>query len=171
MAVFIIAARFGAGASFTYPATPYFTDEPATDGAFKFVQRMKLDGITGGCTTTTYCPSAPVTRGQMAVFMMAGLFNQLLPAGTPVITGISPSTLGVETWGTFTITGANTNFVQGTTMLNPIPGVTIGTIAVNSATSLTVQLTAVGNASPQPRSIVAVTGSEQAVLPNALLIQ
>jgi hypothetical protein len=32
-------------------------------------------------------PYAPVMRGQMAVFMMAGLFNQLLPAGTPVITG------------------------------------------------------------------------------------
>jgi probable HAF family extracellular repeat protein len=171
MAVFIIVARFGAGAGFTYPTTPNFTDEPASDSAFKFVQRMKLDGITGGCTATTYCPTAAVTRGQMAVFMMVGLFNQLLPAGTPVVTGISPSTLGVGSSGTFTITGTNTNFVQGTTTLSPIPGVTVGTTTVNSPTNLTVQLTAAANANPQPSSIVAITGAEQDVLPNGLLIQ
>jgi Beta-propeller repeat/S-layer homology domain len=171
MSVFIIVARLGTGAAFTYPVTPYFTDEPATDFAFKFVQRMKLEGITGGCTTTTFCPDSSVTRGQMAVFMMVGLFNQLLQAGTPVLTAISPSTLGPGATGTFTITGANTNFAQGTTALSPIPGVTIGTITVNSPTSLTVQLTAAGNAAAQPRSIVAITGAEQDVLPNGLVIQ
>jgi hypothetical protein len=170
MAVFLTVARLGAGASFTYPVTPYFTDVQPTDPTFKFVQRLKLEGITGGCTAATFCPAAPVTRGEMAVFIMAGLFNQLLPATTPVITSISPATLAPGTQGTFTITGANTNFTQGTTTLSPISGVTIGTITVNSATSLSVQLTAANNASAQPRSIVAVTGTQQAVLPNALLV-
>jgi hypothetical protein len=171
MAVFIVAARLGAGANFTYPATPYFTDVPATANTFKFVQRMRMEGITGGCTPTTFCPAASVTRGQMAIFIMAGLFNQLLPSGTPMITQISPATLGVGTSGTFTITGAATSFVQGTTTLRPIPGVTVGTITVNSTTSLTVQLTAASNAAPQPRSIVAVTGTEEDVLPNGLIVQ
>jgi uncharacterized protein (TIGR03437 family) len=170
MAVFIIAARLGAGASFTYPASPYFTDVPATDFAFKFVQRMKLEGITGGCTAATFCPADPVTRGQMAVFIMAGLFNQL-PAGTPLITGVSPPALPRGASGTFTLTGVNTNFVEGTTQLSPIPGVTIGTITVTNATSLTVQLTAASNATATPRSIVAITGAEQAVLPNGLMLQ
>ena len=67
-----------------------------------------------------YCPDEAVTRAEMAVFMMAGLFNQFLPAGTPLVAGISPSTLGAGTSGTFTITGANTNFVQGTTTLSPM---------------------------------------------------
>jgi hypothetical protein len=107
----------------------------------------------------------------MAIFIMRGAFNQFLPAGTPLITSISPSTLAPGTSGTFTITGANTNFVQGTTRLNPIPGVTIGTITVNSATSLTVQLTAASNATPQPYSALAITGSEQDVLPNGLVLQ
>jgi hypothetical protein len=34
-----------------------------------------------------------------------------------------------------------------------------------------VELTAAANAASQPRSIVAITGSEEAVLPNGLLIQ
>jgi uncharacterized repeat protein (TIGR01451 family) len=170
MSVFIIAARLGAGVSFNYTTTPYFTDvQPGTDFAFKFVQRMKDEGITGGCTATTFCPGSAVTRGQMAVFMMVGLFNQLRPAGTPVITSISPSTLHPGTSGTFTITGSNTSFNSSTVVT--IPGVTVGTITVNSATSLTVQLTAAANAAVQPRSIDAITGTQEAVLPNGLFVQ
>ena len=81
---------------------------------------MKQDDITAGCakavapaTLPTFCPAEAVTRADMAVFIMVGLFNQFLPAGTPMITGISPSTLEAGTSGTFTITGVNTNFVQG----------------------------------------------------------
>ena len=122
-------------------------------------------------TLPTFCPNQSVTRAEMAVFMMVGLFDQFLPAGTPMITGISPSTLGVGTSGIFTITGVNTSFAQGTTTISPIPGVTIGTITVNSPTSLTVQLTAAADAVAQPYSIVAITGSEQDVLPNGLVIQ
>jgi hypothetical protein len=107
----------------------------------------------------------------MAIFMMAGLFNQLLPPTTPLITQISPSTLGAGTSGTYTITGVNTTFAQGSTTISPIAGVTIGTVTVNSPTSLTVQLTASGGAVLKPRSIVAITGNEQDVLPNGLVIQ
>jgi hypothetical protein len=181
MAAFIIIARFGAGANFTYSSTPSFADVPnsgATAPYFKFVQRMQQDGITAGCakavapaTLPTFCPGGSVTRAQMAVFMMAGLFNLPLPAGTPAITAISPSTLAAGASGTFTITGVNTSFAQGTTTLSPIPGVTIGTITVNSSTSLTVQLTAAANATPRPYTVVAITNSEQDVLPNSLTIQ
>src|SRR5580704_4499822 len=116
-------------------------------------------------------PVGAVIRGDMAIFIMRGAFNQFLPAGTPVIASISPSALALGTSGTFTITGANTNFVQGTTLLSPIPGVTIGTITVNSATSMSVQLTAASNAVAQPYSILAITGTEQDVLPNGLVLQ
>jgi hypothetical protein len=104
----------------------------------------------------------------MAIFIT---FNQLLPAGTPVLTQISPSVLPAGTSGTFAITGANTNFVQGTTALSPIPGVTIGTITVTSPTTLMVQLTAAASAVAQPYSILAITSTEEDVLPNRLAIQ
>jgi hypothetical protein len=179
MAVFITAARFE-GTAFDYPYTPYFTDvlppsQDPSDFFFKFVQRMKTEGITTGCTATTFCPANPVTRGQMAVFIMTGLFNQLLAPTAPVLTQISPATLAPGATGTFTITGTNTHFVQTTpltngTTLGPIPGITIGAITVNSPTSLTVQLTAAANAAIQPRSILAITGNEEAALPNGLAI-
>jgi hypothetical protein len=177
MAIFIIRARLGVSIAgptptFTYPSTPYFTDSTVdNEFAFPWIQRMKVENITTGCTATTYCPTDPVTREQMATFIMRGAFNQFLPTGTPVISSISPATLPLGTSGTYTITGLNTNFVQGTTQLSAIPGVTIGAITVNNATSMTVQLTAASNAVAQPYSIQAITGSEQDVLPNGVTIQ
>ena len=171
MAVFIIRARYGAQAAFTYPTTPTFADVPSTETYFKWIQRLAQDGITAGCGNGQYCPNSPVIRGDMAIFLMRGAFNQLLPASTPVLSQINPATLPPGATGIFTVTGSNTHFVQGTTTLAPIPGVTIGTITVVSSTSLTVQLTAAANATTQPDSIVAITGNEQTVLPNGLSIQ
>lgn len=175
-AILIIRVRLGVALagrvpSFTYSTTPFFTDVPASDFAFPWVQRMKQENITSGCAATAYCPNSPVTRGEMAIFMMRGAFNQLLPAGTPVLTAISPATLEPGSAATFKITGVSTNFLQGTTTLGPIPGVTAGPVTVTSPTTLTVQLTAAANAIEQPLSVMAITGTEQAVLPNGLLIQ
>jgi hypothetical protein len=68
MAVFIIRLLSG-GDNFTYTTTPTFSDVPAMHPHFKWVQKMKELGITSGCTATTHCPDAAVTRGQMAVFI------------------------------------------------------------------------------------------------------
>jgi hypothetical protein len=37
------------------------------------IKALAASGITGGCGGGSYCPSAPVTRGQMAVFLAEGL--------------------------------------------------------------------------------------------------
>jgi hypothetical protein len=176
MAIFIVRAQLGlylAGSPplFTYSTTPYFADVPSGEFAFPWIQRLQEGNITGGCSASDYCPSEPVIRGDMAIFIMRGGFNQFLPAGTPLLTQISPSTLALGTSQTFTITGMNTNFVQGTTQLSTIPGVTIGTITVTNATTMTVQLTAAANATAQPYSILAITDAEQDVLPNGLVLQ
>lgn len=177
MAIFIIRARLGlalAGGqnpTFTYPSTPYFTDVQPGAFGYDWIQRMRLENITSGCTATTYCASEPIIRGDMAIFIMRGALNLFLPAGTPMLTQISPATLPLGTSGTYTITGTNTNFIQGTTTISPIPGVTIGAITVTSPTTLTVQLTASSAATAQPYSILAVTGTEEDVLPNGLVLQ
>ena len=72
MAVFIIRSVLG-GDTFTFQAAPLFTDVPTTHVFFKYIQKMKELGSTSGCTTTTYCPEDPVTRGQMAVFLARAL--------------------------------------------------------------------------------------------------
>ena len=91
MAVFIIRARYGAATAFNSSPTPLFTDVPASNIFFTWIQKMRQVGITTGCGANVYCPNDPVTRGQMAVFVMRGAFNQLLPAGTPVVAAVSPA--------------------------------------------------------------------------------
>ena len=55
------------------PATARFTDVPTTHPMFRFVEALAAAGITGGCTASTFCPDAPLTRGQMAVFLSVAL--------------------------------------------------------------------------------------------------
>ena len=51
------------------PAHP-FTDVAAFEREISWLHR---EGITGGCTYTRFCPSDPVTRGQMAAFLNRAL--------------------------------------------------------------------------------------------------
>ncbi len=48
-----------------------FTDVTAANPFCGFIERLAADGITGGCAAGRYCPNDPVTRGQMAVFLVA----------------------------------------------------------------------------------------------------
>lgn len=49
--------------------TATFTDVPPTHAFYKDVERMYAARITTGCSAGKYCPSANVTRGQMAAFL------------------------------------------------------------------------------------------------------
>lgn len=69
MAVFVSRAIEG-GDTFHYTPEPYFSDVPPQHPYFRYIQRMRDLGVTTGCTATQYCPDAPVTRGQMAVFLI-----------------------------------------------------------------------------------------------------
>jgi S-layer homology domain len=75
------ATNQNAGATFWYrlqvspaPATATFpNDVPTSHPLFRFVEALAASGITGGCGAGVYCPDAPITRGQMAVFLAAAL--------------------------------------------------------------------------------------------------
>ncbi len=64
-------------------STDYFTDDEGslfeTD-----INRLAAAGITTGCTPTTFCPNADVTRGQMAAFLDRAL--TLPPTSTDYFT-------------------------------------------------------------------------------------
>jgi hypothetical protein len=47
-----------------------FTDVPCSSVFAKWIQELVNRAITFGCTATTYCPTSPVTRAQMAVFLV-----------------------------------------------------------------------------------------------------
>lgn len=84
MAVFIIRAIFG-GDDFTFPTDPVFDDVPLSHPFFRWIQKMDELGITSGCTAANYCPGDPVTRGQMAVFIIRMRFGATVDFGFPAI--------------------------------------------------------------------------------------
>jgi hypothetical protein len=51
------------------PATASFTDVPVGSQFFAEVEALAAAGITAGCTATQYCPTATLTRLQMAAFL------------------------------------------------------------------------------------------------------
>jgi len=55
------------------PATATFNDVPVGHPLHRFVEALVAAGITGGCGGGQYCPDAPLTRGQMAVFLSVAL--------------------------------------------------------------------------------------------------
>jgi hypothetical protein len=84
MAVFLLKARFGAD-HVPPPATgTIFTDVQPGDFAADWIEELASLGITGGCTSTTYCPDDPVTRGQMAVFLLKTLLGAGYVPPTPI---------------------------------------------------------------------------------------
>jgi S-layer homology domain len=55
------------------PAAASFGDVPTGHAFFQFIEALAASGITGGCGGGNYCPDAPLTRGQMAVFLSKAL--------------------------------------------------------------------------------------------------
>ena len=53
-----------------------------------WIEQLAAEGITAGCAGGNYCPLSPVTRGQMAVFLLK---TEHGPAYTPpACTGVFP---------------------------------------------------------------------------------
>jgi hypothetical protein len=52
------------------PCTGQFADVPLDNPFCGFIERLAGDGITGGCGGGNFCPDDPVTRAQMAVFLV-----------------------------------------------------------------------------------------------------
>jgi hypothetical protein len=69
MAIFILRAKHGS--SYVPPtASGTFNDVPTTYWAASWIEQLYAEGITGGCGNNNYCPEAPLTRAQMAVFLV-----------------------------------------------------------------------------------------------------
>ncbi|MFZ5879755.1 MAG: S-layer homology domain-containing protein [Chloroflexota bacterium] len=70
MAVFLLIAKYGLGYT-PPPASGVFTDVPVSSGFAPWIEQLANEGITGGCGGGNFCPNNPVTRAQMAVFLVA----------------------------------------------------------------------------------------------------
>jgi len=62
-----------------------FNDVPPGYWSFSFVESLARAGVTAGCGGGNYCPTSPVTRAQMAVFLERGMRGSSY--GPPAATG------------------------------------------------------------------------------------
>jgi hypothetical protein len=70
MAVFLLVAKYGAGYVPPVNATSTFDDVDVASPYSKWIEKLYELGITGGCGGNNFCPGSPVTRQQMAVFLL-----------------------------------------------------------------------------------------------------
>jgi len=101
MAVFLERALHGVG--YAPPAaTGLFADVPADYWAATWIEALYADGVTGGCATgpLRYCPEEPVTRAQMAVFLLRARHGQTYvpPAATGTVFGDVPPSYWAVAW-------------------------------------------------------------------------
>ena len=93
MAVFVLVAKEGAG--YTPPActTPMFADVPASNPFCRWIEELARRGVVAGCGGGNYCPTAPVSREQMAVFVLATKEPGITPpaCGTPMFNDVPAS--------------------------------------------------------------------------------
>ncbi len=70
MSVFLLKGEHGS-AYVPPPAQGIFGDVPITNPFAPWIEELYNEGITGGCSTNPllYCPTNPVTRAQMSVFL------------------------------------------------------------------------------------------------------
>jgi hypothetical protein len=73
MAVFMLLAKEGAGYQPAACGTPVFGDVPAASPFCPWIEDLARRGVVSGCGSGNYCPTQPVTREQMAVFVLRTL--------------------------------------------------------------------------------------------------
>jgi hypothetical protein len=71
MAIFLLKSKLGSGYT-PPPATGIFDDVPVGSFAEPWIEDLYNRGITAGCQKNPlrYCPTSPVTRWQMAIFLL-----------------------------------------------------------------------------------------------------
>ncbi len=85
MAVFLLKAKYGV-CYVPPPCTPgFFADVPCPGTFAPWIEALANLGITGGCGNGNYCPTNPVRRDQMAVFLLKAEHGSTYvpPACTP----------------------------------------------------------------------------------------
>ena len=90
---------------FTPPAGTgaIFADVPLSYWAVNWIEKLYTDGITAGCSTNPliYCPDNPVTRSEMAIFLLRAKYGaSYIPPGVGTTTGFNdvPFTHWAAVW-------------------------------------------------------------------------
>ena len=102
MAVFLLRAEHGSGYVPPTATGTVFADVQQNTTFADWIEQLYAEGITGGClggTPPSYCPTASVTRGQMAVFLLKIYHGNgyAPPTATGVFSDV-PTSLPLAPW-------------------------------------------------------------------------
>jgi len=91
MAIFLLKGIHGS--NYSPPAvggSTGFADVPTSYWAAPWIKQLAAEGVTGGCGGGNFCPDNPVTRAQMAVFLLKSKHGvaYLPPAATGVFADV-----------------------------------------------------------------------------------
>jgi hypothetical protein len=118
MAVFLLKSKLGAS-HVPPPATgSVFLDVHPGDFAADWIEELAGLGITGGCGNGNYCPNDPVTRAQMAVFLLKTLLGSGYPP--PPATGVIFADVHVGDFAADWIEDLHARGVTGGCALSPL---------------------------------------------------
>jgi hypothetical protein len=99
MAVFLEKGMHGS--AYTPPAGTgtVFADVPISYWAVNWIEKSFADGITAGCGGGNYCPENPVTRAEMAVFLLKAKHGAAYtpPPATGIFVDV-PTTYWAASW-------------------------------------------------------------------------
>jgi hypothetical protein len=76
MAIFLLKGKYGS--DYKPPAvgtTSGFNDVPTSHSFAAWIKQLAFEEITSGCGGGNFCPDAPVTREQMAIFLLKGMYG------------------------------------------------------------------------------------------------
>jgi hypothetical protein len=128
---------------------------------------LTLDAATGVISGT---PTTPGTSGRLpfqvtdsetpSPQIADASFTLTIAPSPPSILSVNPSSADRGQSLEVAVTGANTHFAQGISQVDFGLGITVGPIAVESATSLTAVIMIAPGAACGPRNVTVTTGSE-----------
>ncbi len=98
MAVFLLKSKLGAD-YVPPPATgTVFADVPQGSFAADWIEKLASLDVTGGCGNGDYCPGSPVTRAQMAVFLLKTHLGSdyAPPAATGIFEDVPPGAFAAD---------------------------------------------------------------------------
>jgi len=70
MAIFLLRAKYGGSYSPPPASGTMFSDVPQDLWGAAWIEQLAVEGITSGCGGGKFCPNSPVSRDQMAVFLV-----------------------------------------------------------------------------------------------------
>ena len=98
MAVLLLRSMHGRNYTPPVITSTRFTDVPIGSFGAAWIEQLAVEGITSGCGGGNYCPATPVSRAQMAIFLIRATHGIAFtpPTATGLFTDVAVGSFGAD---------------------------------------------------------------------------